>query len=51
MNIKLGLIIFAIVFSLSGCSNSVREDKKESKLKQAAATNIQLGIGYKTWPV
>lgn len=46
MNIKLGLIIFAIVFSLSGCSKSVKEERNDSKLKQASATNVQLGIGY-----
>ena len=46
MNIKLGLLILAIIFSLYGCSNSVKKDRDEADLKQASATNLQLGIGY-----
>lgn len=46
MNIKLGLLILAIIFSLYGCSNSVKKDKDGADLKRASETNVQLGIGY-----
>ena len=49
MNIKFGLLILAIVFSLSGCtsSQSKRDDANtEKNLRQASITNVQLGVGY-----
>ena len=46
MNIKLGMLILATIFSLYGCSNSVKQDRDDADLKQASATNLQLGIGY-----
>lgn len=46
MNIKFGLLIFVIAFSLSGCSNNIKNNGDGANLKQASATNLQLGIGY-----
>ncbi|MDH5387940.1 MAG: type IV pilus biogenesis/stability protein PilW [Gammaproteobacteria bacterium] len=49
MNIKLGLLMFFIVFSLSGCSGGqrgVKQDAIKKDLKEASLTNIQLGVGY-----
>jgi len=49
MNKISGLLIYIVVFSLSGCSiwqNKGKEDKAELNLKQASITNVQLGVGY-----
>ena len=49
MNIKFGLLILAIVLSLSGCTSSQgkrENDNAEKNLKQASISNYQLGIGY-----
>lgn len=49
MKIKLGLLILGIIFALAGCTGKneqLKNERDERSLKQAAITNVQLGVGY-----